>query len=54
MSDLNDNGFNEVVKPVIEWINNNANPHAKIIIECDSAELVQGFQSITTDEFLKD
>jgi len=31
--------FSEVVKPVIAWLNQNANPHAKIIISVVDAEL---------------
>jgi hypothetical protein len=35
-------GFEEVVKPVMEWLKANTNPHTKIIIEDNSAELVVG------------
>lgn len=46
--------FDEVMKPVIEWINNNSNPHAVIVIDSNSAVLYSGEKSIVTDEFIKD
>lgn len=46
--------FEEVCRPVIEWINNNANPHSIIQIDATSAVLYSGEKSITTEEFIKD
>lgn len=46
--------FQEVVKPVIEWLAKNKNPHAMIIIEATSAELVESVESFVTDEFIPD
>lgn len=47
-------GFDEVVKPVIKWLAENCNPHTKIIIENNFAELVSGEKIFSTLEFLKD
>jgi hypothetical protein len=49
-----DVSFEEVVKPVIKWLNDHSHPNAKIIIECDKAELVEGQQTVVTNEFIKD
>lgn len=46
--------FEEVVKPVIKWLNENSNPHATIIINSMSAELFSGEIGIQTEEYLKD
>ena len=40
--------FEEVVKPVIKFLNDNFNPHTSIIIDHDSAELVEGQMAIVT------
>lgn len=46
--------FQEAVKPAIKWLNENGNPHHKIIVEQDGAELVSGEIGFPTNEFLKD
>lgn len=46
--------FEAVVKPVIKWLNDKANPMTKIIVDIDSAELVESVNYTYTTEFLKD
>ena len=46
--------FNEFSKLLIEWLNVHSHPHAKIIIDSTSAELLTGEFSFYTDYFLKD
>lgn len=46
--------FEQLAKPLIEWLNNNANPHALIVIDIDSASVFSGEAAITTTEFIKD
>ena len=46
--------FQKLAKPLIEWLNNNANPHTMIVIDCDSAQVLIGEASIQTDEFVRD
>ncbi len=38
--------FESVVKPVMEWLRKNRNPHAKIIIDSECAEMLDGVQSV--------
>lgn len=38
-------GFEEVVRPVIKWLNDNYHPHVTVIITPTNAELVEGIQS---------
>ena len=40
--------------PLVKWLNDNMHPHAKIIIETTSYELVEGVTAKTTYEFVKD
>lgn len=44
----------EAAKPLIEYLNNNYHPHCKIIVECDSVEVVEGVEIYVTKEFIKD
>ncbi|KLV66272.1 hypothetical protein [Citrobacter sp. MGH106] len=46
--------FEEAVKPLIKWLNDNANPQAVIVVEVVGAVLYSGEQSVVTDEFIKD
>jgi hypothetical protein len=46
--------FEEIVKPVIEWLAKNKHPHMTIIIDGTHAELVEGVESVVTDEFIPD
>lgn len=45
--------FEQVVKPVIEWLNNNAHPHASVVIDSGHAELLEGVAVVRTEEFIK-
>ena len=44
--------FEELSKPLIKFINDYYNPHTKIIIDCDSSEIVVGDASFRTEEFI--
>lgn len=46
--------FENITKPLIEWLNGNANPHAIIVIGPTSATLHTGEIGYSTEEFLKD
>jgi hypothetical protein len=46
--------FKAAAKPLIQWLNENANPHASVIVDCTSAELLTGEIAVYTKEFLKD
>ena len=34
--------FRELAKPVVEFLQKNFHPHARVIIDCTSAEIVEG------------
>jgi hypothetical protein len=38
--------FKVLCKPLNEWLQKNYHPHAKIIIEVDSAEVVEGVMAV--------
>ncbi|EOH2999444.1 hypothetical protein ACL0YQ_000959 [Citrobacter freundii] len=46
--------FQKITKPLIQWLNDNANPHAIIVIDPTSATLHTGDIGYSTEEFLKD
>lgn len=41
-------------KPLIKFLNENFNPHVKIIITPDSSEILSGSAYIRCEEFIKD
>jgi hypothetical protein len=38
--------FKVLCKPLNEWLQKNYHPHAKIIIETDNAEIVEGIMAV--------
>ena len=42
--------FNELVKPIMKWMDENFHPHVKIIIDCLNAEIVEGVMIIKNVE----
>lgn len=34
--------FQELIRPVMKWLDENFHPHTKIIIDCNNAEVVEG------------
>lgn len=46
--------FESLAKPLIKWLNDNTNPHASIVIDCDSAQINYGEYIIHTEEYIKD
>ncbi len=46
--------FEKLTVPLIKWLNDNTNPHAKIIVDTNSAELLHGAICLETDDYLKD
>ncbi|VUS53920.1 hypothetical protein [Klebsiella spallanzanii] len=46
--------FEEVAKPLIKWLNENANPHASVIVDVTNFTLFTGEIGVHTEEFIKD
>lgn len=46
--------FKVAVEPVIKWLCDNSYPHTKIIIDCTSAELVEGLMRVVTDKHVRE
>ena len=46
--------FEEAAKPLIKWLNENANPHASVIVDVTNATLFTGEIGVHTEEFIKD
>ena len=42
--------FEEVVKPVSEWIRKNTHPHVEVVIDCNSAKLSEMSFCVDTEE----
>lgn len=48
------NEFAEATKPLIKFIADNFHPHVTVIVDCSSAEMLEGICSFRTEEFIKD
>ena len=46
--------FEVAVEPVIKWMCDNSHPHKKIIVDCTSAELVEGCICFLTEKHVRD
>lgn len=46
--------FEILARPLIEFLNENYNPHTEIIIDTTGARIVSGECAFYTDEFIKD
>ncbi|WNJ77793.1 hypothetical protein RJE46_14245 [Cedecea neteri] len=46
--------FEEVARPLIKWLAENVHPHHSVIVTSTHAELLQGEQAVSTDEYLRD
>ena len=46
--------FENISGVLIKWLNENCHPHAKIIIDTASAELVEGIHVFNTIKYIKD
>ncbi len=46
--------FENVVKPVMEYLGKYHHPHVTIIIDVGRSEILEGSASIVTDEFVSD
>lgn len=51
---LNREEFENICKPVMEWLNNNCHPHTIIAITQTDAELLEGVCFFKTTEYLID
>ena len=46
--------FETAARPLIKWLNENCNPHSKVIVTTTDAELVSGERCFETLEYLVD
>ncbi len=44
----------EAAKPLVKWLNENCNPHVKVIVNPCGAEVLEGLTSVAIEEFWKD
>jgi len=46
--------FEESARPLMEYLGHNHHPHTSAYITCSSAELLEGQEAFTTDEYVLD
>jgi len=46
--------FEALTRPLIKWLNENCHPHTTIVVEPDSAELLEGVCAFKTADYIKD
>ncbi len=54
MSEIKQEEFEKLVRPLIKFLNDNFHPHMTIIVDSTSAELIEGIISFNTKDYLKD
>ncbi len=48
------NSFEDAVRPLMKWVAENYDPHVKIILSYDKAELIRDEITVITDDFIQD
>ena len=43
--------FEEAVRPLIKWLNDNCYPHVTVVTDCSHAELLKGVNSFRTEDY---
>ena len=46
--------FEEAARPLIKFLNDKCHPHCSVIVDNESAELVEGVAVFRTEEYWKD
>ena len=46
--------FRNAAAPLVEFLNENCHPHVNVIVDCGSAELLEGFCRAVIEEYIKD
>ena len=46
--------FEAVARPLIEWLNSLPHPHVTAVVDCTSAELCEGVCNIMTMDYVRD
>ena len=46
--------FEDITRPVIEWLNANCNPHVIVVVEPTSAVLYASEVAFSTHEYVRD
>lgn len=54
MNEQRQASFEEAAKPLIKWLCDNAHPHTSIIVTPTSAEVLEGTNTVHTEEYLRD
>ena len=45
--------FEELVRPLIQFINDNYHPHTTIVVTSTNAEILEGIEVISTNDYTK-
>jgi molybdopterin-guanine dinucleotide biosynthesis protein A len=46
--------FEKAARPLMEWIAKNYDPHTKVIITSDRAEILQEKMAVVTEDYIQD
>lgn len=46
--------YEEAVRPIIKWLNDNCHPHVTVVADCSHAELSERVNSFRTEDYWKD
>ena len=54
LSEEQQKNYEEVVRPLIKWLNDNCHPHVTVVVDCSHAELSEGVSSFRTEDYWLD
>lgn len=46
--------FEKACRPLIKYLCENHHPHTKVIVDCNSAEMVEGLMTMGTNDYVRD
>jgi hypothetical protein len=46
--------FKKACKPLMKYLSENHHPHVKVIVDCNTAEMVEGMKFFESNEFILD
>lgn len=54
MSLIKQEEFEDLVRPVIKFLNERGHPHMTVVITQTDAELLEGIKKVSTKDYIKD
>ena len=54
LTEIQRSNMKEAAKPLVKWLNENCNPHVRVIVGYDAAQVIEDITSVGIEEFIQD